>query len=299
VTREHAAPTLDAAWIALPIALGRSSAALDAVLSSWATRRGLSTLACRVAPPTAIPGTEYEIWLAQLLHVKNVAHAAADLSFGVRATVALRLHQATERAAGLVFRDGLLAERIVSERDGDGAHGLTALEATVGSALAAFAGALDAAPGWLEPWLAAWRSRAEVRVIRWNGVQPPLAAWPGGYGAPDESHWSRRVDDDLERSILVKMLAPLGRTLVERFVAVESAHEQRAHDRSINDEESRGRDGAIGEVSAAEADLMAAVGSKLGAYSADELVQSALQTVLAAEGIPTRRSRRVLASIFT
>lgn len=174
----------------VPVALARTREKLDAVLASWAERREQPTMAIRVSGPAALPGKDYDVWVFETTS-RSFVTLMSDLEVKVRAAVALRLSGETEfyygydphpcRGVAQVYsRDSALQPK-VAERVED-------LEPLVAWALGKFAGALEVSPGWLEAWLAAHTSSAEVRVVRWNNDRPKTLGWPRGY-ALCEDDW--------------------------------------------------------------------------------------------------------------
>lgn len=171
----------------VPVAIARTREKLDAVLASWAERREQSTMAIRLSGPIAIPGKDFEVWVFETTN-RNFVLLMSDLEVRVRAAVALRLNgeasfyyaydpQPYRGIAHLYSRD---------THEDKAAENLEDLEPLVGWALGRFEGALEVSPGWLEPWLAAHVSSAEVRVVRWNNDRPKTLSWPRGYALNDE-----------------------------------------------------------------------------------------------------------------
>jgi hypothetical protein len=182
----------------LPIAIARTREKLDAVLASWAERYQQSTMAIRLSGPVAVPGTDYYVWVFETTN-RNFVGLMSDLELKVRAAVSFKINgEAAFQYAyeprpyhgiAKVHSRGALEETELAEHPED-------LERLVGWALGRLQGPLEVSPGWLEPWLAAHVSNAELRVVRWNNDRPKTLGWPRGY-ALDEEDW--RFYDGLAR----------------------------------------------------------------------------------------------------
>jgi hypothetical protein len=274
-----------------PPALARTREALDGILHGWASRRGLSTLVSRVSLPAPIPGSDYGVWCLQLHHVTSLAPAAADLSFGIRATVALHVDLQRGDAAAVVFRDGSPTDRCVV-LDGHPQQ----VEACVARGLAAFAGPAEPTDGWLEPWVARHDATAEVRVIRWNGSRPRSPDWPASYAAPGPGDWARRVDDDFDVKALARALSGVAAELRERLEELEHEQGLLKHDRDLAryDGSVRPHDRSA-DVERAERAFQAVVREAIAGAAVDDVVERAIEIALETAGIPRPRTRAVLA----
>ena len=172
----------------VPIAIARTREKLDAVLASWAETREQSTMAIRLSGPVAVPGKDFEVWVFETTN-RSYELLMSDLQLRARALAALRLNAeagfyyaydpSPYRGLAQIYSRDTPSESKVAQH-------VEELESLVAWALGRFEGALEVSPGWLEPWLAAHVSTAEVRVVRWNNDRPKTSGWPRGYALSEE-----------------------------------------------------------------------------------------------------------------
>jgi hypothetical protein len=177
------APMLpNVALYVVPTSLGRTRDEFANVLARWAEQRQQSTMVVRVSGPVELPGTEYQVWVFETTN-RLFELLLGDLASMSRAVAALRLDGTGSRAIGEVRSRDRVYDRMKTER-------ADAIEPLAGKALAAFAGPLGIAPGWLEPWVAAHTASAQTLVLRWRHARPSAPDWPRGYAAPTEQDWT-------------------------------------------------------------------------------------------------------------
>jgi hypothetical protein len=133
-------------------------------------------------------GKDYDVWVFETTN-RSFDLFMSDLVLKVRAAVALRLNgeagfyygydpEPYRGIAHVFSRDTPQEDKV--------AESLEDLEPLAAWALGRFVGALEVSPGWLEPWLAAHVSSAEIRVVRWNNDRPESSSWPRGYALREE-----------------------------------------------------------------------------------------------------------------
>lgn len=208
----------DGGWLILPPSLGRRTLeGLDRTLESWAQAHGVSTLAYRAGPASPLPGTEFDVYVIQFCELRSIGPISADLSMGVRGTVAVRIAESGRSAAALVFQEGRLARRILG-----GALGEIGVEQVILDGLSGFVGPLQAPPGSL-PSLLADCSRAEPRLARHNGSRPADVRWSASYAPIPEGQWVERVDEDVERVLLERAMLPIADLLAARLDSAKAS----------------------------------------------------------------------------